>query len=90
MTLHLAAGYWPNGPTFAAPRDWSDAVLSEGVESGRQPGRYRRFAKKKRTSGAETPDPAVAKEYLRIWLEQNDQETESWYSLKMFVQFNSN
>jgi len=36
MTPQLRAGYWPNGPTFAMPKDWSDAVLSEGVEFGKQ------------------------------------------------------
>jgi hypothetical protein len=35
MTPPLAASYCPNGPTFAVPRNWSNAVLSEGVESGR-------------------------------------------------------
>src|SRR5882672_1011120 len=35
MTPRLLAGYWPNGPTFAAPKDWSNAILSEGVEFGK-------------------------------------------------------
>jgi hypothetical protein len=33
MTPPLVASYWPNGPTFAAPKDWSDTVLSEGSKS---------------------------------------------------------
>ncbi len=35
MTPRPVAGHWPNGPTFPEPKDWSDAVLSEGVASGK-------------------------------------------------------
>ena len=30
LTPALVASYCPNGPTFAVPRNWSEAVLSEG------------------------------------------------------------
>src|SRR5207245_2131937 len=40
----------------------SDAVLSEGSEFGKKPGRYRRFAKKKGNNGAETADRADTQE----------------------------
>src|SRR2546422_555242 len=33
MTPLLVASYRPNGPTFAAPKDWSDTILSEGSNS---------------------------------------------------------
>jgi hypothetical protein len=33
MTPPLVASYWPNGPTFAVPRNWSNAVLPKGSNS---------------------------------------------------------
>ena len=38
MTPRFHAGYSPNGPTFPAPRERSDAVLSEGSNSARRQG----------------------------------------------------
>ena len=33
MTSALVASYCPNGPTFAVPRNWSNAVLPKGSNS---------------------------------------------------------
>jgi hypothetical protein len=33
MAPALVASYWPNGPSFPAPKDWSDAVLSMGANA---------------------------------------------------------
>jgi len=52
MTPPLVASYCPNGPTFPAPKDWSDAVLSEGSNSVRSQDAIGGSSKKK-NDGAE-------------------------------------
>jgi hypothetical protein len=37
LTLRLMTCYWPKGLTFAVPRNWSDAVLSEGGKQSPNP-----------------------------------------------------
>ena len=60
MTPRLVADYWPNGPTFAMPTNWSDAVLSEGSNSVSMPNANAGFLGKEKDE-ADAPDAAVTK-----------------------------
>ena len=57
MTPPLVASYWPNGPTLAVPRNWSNAVLPEGANPAGDQGDGRQVADVEATDSAAIAAP---------------------------------
>jgi hypothetical protein len=57
MPPPLVASHCPNGPTFAVPRNWSNAVLSKGSNSAGDQGDGRQVADVEATDSAAIAAP---------------------------------